>query len=103
MSYRFKKNSNGKSFSNSYNEEEAIENNDIYYQDEDEEVEDEVDEFNEDSDDDDIGQKGVDLSFACEECDYRWDDYIVGEKEDIESEDYEVVCPMCGSLNISQI
>ena len=101
MGYKYKKDSNKNMFSDSYNEEEMLENGEMYY-DYDEEISDESDEELEEKDED-CGEKGLNMSFACEDCDYRWDDYIVGEKEEIENEEFEVICPMCGSINISQI
>lgn len=106
MSFKYKKDSNRKLFGESYNEEETLEDGELYY-DYDEEIKDESEEELEaELEEEELGEKeekGVDLSFACEDCDYRWDDYIVGEKEDIENEEYDIVCPMCGSLNVSQI
>ena len=47
----------------------------------------------------------VHMSFACEDCDYRWEDVIVKIKGslDAQSDDIEANCPMCGSTNVSQI
>jgi hypothetical protein len=46
----------------------------------------------------------VDVSYACEDCDYRWEDVIIKSKENLDDfEETEVVCPMCGSTNITQI
>jgi DNA-directed RNA polymerase subunit RPC12/RpoP len=46
----------------------------------------------------------VDVSYACEDCDYRWEDIIVKKKDRLEDEEeIDVVCPMCGSVNITQI
>ena len=47
----------------------------------------------------------VHVSFACEDCDYRWDDIIVKIKGNLEDEEHEHegVCAMCGSMNITQI
>ncbi len=105
MGFKYKKDSEGNAFGDSYNEEESLEDSDSYY--------DYEEEISDDDDDEDIeektedgegdGQQGVELSFACEDCDYRWDDYIVGEKEEIENEEFDIICPMCGSVNISQI
>ena len=46
--------------------------------------------------------------FACEDCDYRWDDTYIKRKDDLndvsdEEFDINTVCPMCGSRNITQI
>ena len=44
------------------------------------------------------------LSFACEDCDYRWDDVIIKNKEDEEDDfEFSATCPMCGSQNVTQI
>lgn len=41
-------------------------------------------------------------SYACEECDYRWD--VMSEADSFgEFDDDEVVCPMCGSTHVTQI
>jgi hypothetical protein len=48
------------------------------------------------------GETRIPISFACEDCDYRWDDVII-QTEDGEDEDVSAVCPMCGSENVSQI
>ena len=37
-------------------------------------------------------------SFVCEDCDYRWDEAT---PEEIESG--MLVCPMCGSINVTQL
>ena len=38
------------------------------------------------------------VSFVCEYCDYRW------EEPSAEEVDTEVmVCPMCGSVNVTQL
>ena len=48
-------------------------------------------------------QKKVTVSYACEECDYRWDDIIIKKKGVIEEEEPDVICPMCGSMNVTLI
>ena len=52
-------------------------------------------------------EKKVHVSFACEDCDYRWEDTIIKKKtgnlEDEDEVEPEVICPMCGSMNITQI
>ncbi len=50
-------------------------------------------------------EKKVSLSFACEDCDYRWDDVVIKRKTDIDVEDdySDMICPMCGSMNVTQI
>jgi rRNA maturation endonuclease Nob1 len=39
------------------------------------------------------------MSFACEDCDYRWEMSFESEEE---SEEVQF-CPMCGSANTTQI
>lgn len=46
------------------------------------------------------GEREIAVSYACEDCDYRWEVYL--EEEDDEHEDTQY-CPMCGSANTSQI
>lgn len=36
------------------------------------------------------------VSYVCEDCDYRWE-------EASEEEEGSVVCPMCGSINVTQL
>jgi Zn finger protein HypA/HybF involved in hydrogenase expression len=77
---------------------------DDFYDDE-EELEDEDTSSLSDDDSSEVEEVKVHMSFACEDCDYRWDDIIVkikGNLED-EEEEIEVICPMCGSMNITQI
>ncbi len=77
---------------------------DDFYDDE-EELEDEDTSSYSDDDDSEGEEVKVHMSFACEDCDYRWDDIVVkikGNLED-EEEELEVICPMCGSMNITQI
>lgn len=47
----------------------------------------------------------VDVSFVCDDCDYRWDDSILQKKNEYEEleEITDIVCPMCGSMNVTQI
>ena len=46
----------------------------------------------------------VEVSYACEDCDYRWEDVIIKKKNRLEDdEEIDVICPMCGSTNITQI
>lgn len=76
--------------------------------DDDDDDEDEVAKGGEDDDeafdDDEEEGKRVGVSYACEDCDYRWDDIVIKKKgfEDVE-EELDPVCPMCGSMNITQI
>jgi hypothetical protein len=53
---------------------------------------------------DDEDEKKVDLSFACEDCDYRWEDTVIKRKDELDyNEELSTTCPMCGSTNITQI
>jgi hypothetical protein len=64
--------------------------------------EEEDEDIDEDWDDDD--EKKVDLSFACEDCDYRWEDTVIKRKDELDyNEELSTTCPMCGSTNITQI
>ncbi|OHD65527.1 MAG: hypothetical protein A2176_14025 [Spirochaetes bacterium RBG_13_51_14] len=47
--------------------------------------------------------KKINVSYACEECDYRWDDIIIRKKAAIEEEEPDIICPMCGSMNVTLI
>lgn len=87
-----------------YEDEYYEENYDEEELEEDEKIKDDDDY----DDDDEVEEKHVHVSFACEDCDYRWDDVIVklksGNLEDEGDEDYsDAVCPMCGSMNVEQI
>ncbi len=68
-----------------------------------EEVHAEADEGIEEIGFDDDDTKKVTVSYACEECDYRWDDIIIKKKNVIEDEEPDVICPMCGSMNVTLI
>jgi DNA-directed RNA polymerase subunit RPC12/RpoP len=79
---------------------------DDFYDDEEELEEDEDDDKSLiDEDSSEVEEIKVNMSFACEDCDYRWDDIIVKIKGNLEDEEdeLEVICPMCGSMNITQI
>lgn len=56
-----------------------------------------------DDDGDEVPVVKVDVSFACDDCDYRWDDVIVRRKNDYDDDSDGVICPMCGSMNVTQI
>jgi rubrerythrin len=80
-------------YDENYNEEELYD------------AEDRLEDDDDDSDDADNERK-VNISYACEECDYRWDDVIIKRKDNIdEDDDYETgtLCPMCGSVNVTLI
>ena len=68
----------------------------------DEEEDDDDRQKNPDEDDEETvgGEREIAVSYACEDCDYRWEVYL--EEEDDEMDDTQY-CPMCGSANTSQI
>ncbi len=56
-----------------------------------------------DADDDEEtvgGEREIAISYACEDCDYRWEVYLEEEDDELDDTQY---CPMCGSANTSQI
>ena len=59
----------------------------------------ELDEGHEEDDPDEEEENLETNNFVCEECDYRWEDSYAG--DDWESQN--LVCPMCGSLNLTQL
>ena len=101
MSGTFEFNSNERFYEDNFNEDDPIERDDDYYELEDEEEKEELGEKETESDDDE--ETRAHLSFACDDCDYRWDDVIVGNKDKIEREEFDLACPMCGSVSITQI
>lgn len=80
-------------YEENYTEEELSDSDDFYDEDE--------DEFG----DEEGGERKIHISYACEDCDYRWDDIIVKKRKDVEEEDYDrdIICPMCGSINVTLI
>lgn len=52
---------------------------------------------------DEEDQKKITVSYACDECDYRWDDVIIRKKDVIEEDEPDIICPMCGSMNVTLI
>lgn len=44
----------------------------------------------------------IPVSFACDDCDYRWDDVIAKSKDD-DDDEISATCPMCGSMNVTQL
>jgi DNA-directed RNA polymerase subunit RPC12/RpoP len=80
-------------YDDNYNEEELIDED--HYLDDDEK---EVDDWEDD------GDKKIDVSYACEDCDYRWEDVITRRRDELDLyEESTTACPMCGSTNITQI
>lgn len=53
----------------------------------------------EEDDSEDEGFEEVNVSFACEDCDYRWEAAFETEEEADEIQ----ICPMCGASNTTQI
>jgi hypothetical protein len=75
----------------------------LYLAVDDDEEEDENRNKNPDDDEEETpvgGEREIAVSYACEDCDYRWEVYL--EEEDDEMDDTQY-CPMCGSANTSQI
>lgn len=65
----------------------------------DDEDEEECDDFEEDEEG--VGdEREIAVSYACEDCDYRWEVYLEEEDDELDDTQY---CPMCGSANTSQI
>lgn len=62
---------------------------------------DDVDDYSDDEDEDEEFVESVILSYACEDCDYRWETTFESE-EDAEIDELQI-CPMCGSSNTTQI
>lgn len=90
-------------------EEELVDEDELIDEDEFEE-EDEEEEQDEDEEDEDAvaareSQRRIEVSYACEDCDYRWEDVIVKRKGALDDydEEHDIICPMCGSVNISII
>ena len=55
---------------------------------------------NKHEEEDSAAEESLELSsFVCEDCDYRWEDSYTGE----DWEDQGLVCPMCGSVNITHL
>jgi DNA-directed RNA polymerase subunit RPC12/RpoP len=77
-------------YEENYNEEELKDSDDL--------LDDDDDSYEEGS------ERKVHISYACEDCDYRWDDVLIKKKHDFEEDmEREVICPMCGSINITLI
>ncbi|MBN2158308.1 MAG: hypothetical protein JW807_02855 [Spirochaetes bacterium] len=52
---------------------------------------------------DDEEDKKVTVSYACDECDYRWDDVVIKKKGALDDDEPDIICPMCGSMNVTLI
>lgn len=89
-----------------YEEEELTEDSERLEEEElteDEEAEESIEEEAAPGEGWDDDEKKVTVSYACEECDYRWDDVIIKKKGAIEEEEIDIICPMCGSMNVTLI
>ncbi|MFH0975478.1 MAG: hypothetical protein V1874_06810 [Spirochaetota bacterium] len=91
-------NSNEKFYEGNFGDDESKDN---YY--DELEHEEEKDEDAEKELEEDEEETKVHLSFACDDCDYRWDDIVIDNKDNIEREEFDIACPMCGSIAITQI
>ena len=101
-----------------YDEEELADNSELFKEGEEDQIEadevgekaledekveqvgdeaEEIDELDWDED-----EKKITVSYACDECDYRWDDLVAKKKGEIE-EELDIICPMCGSMNVTLI
>jgi transcription initiation factor IIE alpha subunit len=65
-----------------------------YIDDAEQEIEEELDEWDEEEE----SEAMEDTSFVCEDCDYRWEE-LTAEEIDTGT----IVCPMCGSVNVTQL
>lgn len=61
------------------------------------------DTFDKDDFDDDFEERKVHVSYACEDCDYRWEEVFIKKDEFEDEDERETLCPMCGSLHVDQI
>lgn len=109
MSNEIEKDLNDEVYEDSFydSEEELVEDDDEKEDDKEEKEEffdDDDEEKAQDSDDIDAYETRLPVSFACDDCDYRWDDVIIKKGDDLnEDDDIAATCPMCGSMNVSQI
>ena len=50
-------------------------------------------------------ETGINKTFVCEDCDFRWQEKIYPERNDYPDYEDELggvhACPMCGSVNVS--
>ncbi|MBS0618040.1 MAG: hypothetical protein JSR44_07615 [Spirochaetes bacterium] len=73
----------------------------IYCAAEDDDDDDENDDHKSDDDEEGVGgEREIAVSYACEDCDYRWEVYFEEEDDELDDTQY---CPMCGSANTTQI
>lgn len=93
-------------YEENFDEEELVDEEEGLVKDFDDDDDDElVHELDDDDEWDSKATRRIETSYACEDCDYRWENVIVKRKTDIEEEidDLDIICPMCGSMNISII
>lgn len=91
-------------------DEEAVVDEEEFEDEEAADDEDSEHEIDEESDEEDPvaareSERKIEVSYACEDCDYRWEDVIIKRKEVLDDYDdeHDIICPMCGSVNISII
>lgn len=65
-----------------------------YFEESEQEIEEDLDEWDAEEGDENL----EDTSFVCEDCDYRWEE-LTAEEIDTGT----IVCPMCGSVNVTQL
>ena len=61
----------------------------------------EYEDYDEVEEDEEEENTEIVTSYACEDCDYRWE--VTFENEEEEALDEVQYCPMCGSSNTTQI
>ncbi|MCB1309639.1 MAG: hypothetical protein KDK30_15725, partial [Leptospiraceae bacterium] len=58
-----------------------------------------VDDYDDNLDDDNFEEGDLEaVSYVCEDCDYRWEESALDEESG-----GSMVCPMCGSTNVTQL
>ncbi len=100
-------------YEENFDDEELVDEDDVFGEkkSKDDEDDEDDDEFLDDdlSEEDEVAardvERKIDASYACDDCDYRWDDVIIKRKDVLEDYDdeHDIICPMCGSINISII
>ncbi len=60
------------------------------------------DEFDDEYDAEDEEYDDTTVTMACDDCDYRWKISLEVEDEE-ETQEEELICPMCGSSNVAEI
>ncbi len=64
-------------------------------------ADDELEDLDDFEDEEDESSHEIIVSYACEDCDYRWE--VTFEDEEDEMLNESQYCPMCGSKNTTQI